>query len=136
MSIALWTIRILRRLPHTARFDAHLTDCAAHAVLYAPFDKRLPALRLSHIFRRVALPSVIPHFEDKGIYLVSLREGPHEARVLALVAKQADDAACWSLAETATEAYLQRQLRLLHAAIEGTDFFGITNEVKPPGGAA
>lgn len=47
-----------------------------------------------------------------------------EAKIKALVAKQAEDEGCWFVAETVTEAYLQNQLRLLHAAIEGTHFLG------------
>ena len=53
-----------------------------------------------------------------------------EARIKALVEKQANDEGCWFRTETITEAYLQRQLRLLHAAIEGTDFFGFPD--TPP----
>ena len=49
----------------------------------------------------------------------------NEAKIKALVEKQAHDGGCWFRAETCAEAYLQRQLRLLHATIEGTDFFGI-----------
>ena len=41
-----------------------------------------------------------------------------------LVAKQADDDGLWSHAQTASEAYLQQELRKLHAAIEDTDYFG------------
>lgn len=41
-----------------------------------------------------------------------------------LVEKQAEDNGIWFDAETITEAYLQQQIRLLHAAIEGTDRFG------------
>jgi hypothetical protein len=41
-----------------------------------------------------------------------------------LVDKQADDEGLWFEAETAAEAYLQQELRKLHAAIEGTDEFG------------
>lgn len=48
-----------------------------------------------------------------------------ETRIAKLVEEQANDPGCWFVAQTVTEAYLQRQLRLLHAAIEGTDFFGI-----------
>jgi hypothetical protein len=51
-----------------------------------------------------------------------------EAKIKALVAKQADDETCWFIAQTPGEEYLQRQLRLLHAAIEGTDFFGFPLE--------
>jgi hypothetical protein len=47
-----------------------------------------------------------------------------EAKVKALVEKQADDEGLWFEAQTCAEAYLQQQLRLLHAEIEGTDFFG------------
>jgi hypothetical protein len=36
-----------------------------------------------------------------------------------LVNLQADDEALWVKAETATEAYLQRALRMLHQAIDG-----------------
>ena len=48
-----------------------------------------------------------------------------DAKIKALVEKQANDEGCWFRAQTAAEGYLQQQLRLLHAAIEGTDFFGI-----------
>ena len=40
--------------------------------------------------------------------------------VLALVAEQAEDEACWFRRPTITEAYLQQELRRLHAAIEST----------------
>jgi hypothetical protein len=52
--------------------------------------------------------------------------------VTALVEKQANDEGCWFVAETITEKYLQTQLRLLHAAIEGTDFFGFPKETSVP----
>lgn len=51
-------------------------------------------------------------------------DAAREAKVMALVEKQANDAGCWFEAQTCAEAYLQRQLRLLHAEIEGTNFFG------------
>lgn len=57
-----------------------------------------------------------------------------EARIKALVEKQANDEGCWFLAETVTEAYLQRQLRLLHAAIEGTDIRGRHLTTTPKAG--
>jgi hypothetical protein len=38
--------------------------------------------------------------------------------VLALVAEQAEDEGLWFIAQTAAEAYLQQELRRLHAAIE------------------
>src|ERR1700731_1862283 len=34
---SLWTVRILRRLPHTQKYDAHLTNCAALELIYRPF---------------------------------------------------------------------------------------------------
>lgn len=48
-----------------------------------------------------------------------------ETKIRALVEKQANDPGCWFEAETCAEAYVQRRLRLLHAAIDGTDFFGL-----------
>lgn len=47
-----------------------------------------------------------------------------EQRIKALVEKQAADDGCWFQAQTCAEAYLQDQLRQLHAAIEGTDKYG------------
>lgn len=38
--------------------------------------------------------------------------------IRALVAKQAEDEGLWFVAETAAEAYLQQELRKLHAVIE------------------
>ena len=39
---------------------------------------------------------------------------------LALAASQAEDDGLWFVAETAPEAYLQQELRRLHAALEST----------------
>ena len=39
-------------------------------------------------------------------------------KILALVNRQADDEGLWFIAETAAEAYLQQELRKLHALIE------------------
>lgn len=47
-----------------------------------------------------------------------------EAKIKALVETQANDDGLWFKAETAPEAYLQQELRKLHAVIEGTDYFG------------
>jgi hypothetical protein len=41
-----------------------------------------------------------------------------------VAADQANDDGLWFIATSATEAYLQQELRKLHAAIEGTDDFG------------
>jgi hypothetical protein len=40
--------------------------------------------------------------------------------VRAIVDEQAEDDGLWFIAETAAEAYLQQELRRLHAAIEAT----------------
>jgi hypothetical protein len=40
--------------------------------------------------------------------------------VRAIVDEQAEDEGLWFVAETAAEAYLQQELRRLHAAIEAT----------------
>lgn len=47
-----------------------------------------------------------------------------------LTRQQANDERLWFVAETLTEDTLQKALRLLHAAIEGTDFFGRALERK------
>ena len=44
----------------------------------------------------------------------------HLAAVRRLVEKQAEDDGLWFIAETAAEAYLQQELRKLHAAIEAS----------------
>jgi hypothetical protein len=43
----------------------------------------------------------------------------NEAVVKAVVDEQAKDDGLWFIAETCAEAYLQQELRRLHAAIEG-----------------
>lgn len=47
------------------------------------------------------------------------------SKIQELVNKQAEDAGLWFIAQTAAEAYLQQELRRLHAAIESED-----NELK------
>ena len=54
-----------------------------------------------------------------------------EARIRELVEKQANDPACWFQARDCAEAYLQRQLRLLHEAIEGTRLYDSNNDERP-----
>jgi hypothetical protein len=68
MSAALRLIRILRWIPHTARFDCHLTDCAALAVIYHPFGDVEP-LRIKHVLKLERLPSFLPR---TSIYLKSV----------------------------------------------------------------
>jgi hypothetical protein len=60
VSAALWAIKILRKLPHSARFDRYLDDCAAYEVAYRPCDPSLPPLRVAHVFRRAKLPILYP----------------------------------------------------------------------------
>lgn len=50
-----------------------------------------------------------------------LAEHAHLELAEELIAKQANDAGLWFIAETAAEAYLQKALRKLHAVIEGED---------------
>jgi len=47
------------------------------------------------------------------------RECQRCKKALTLVKKQAQDDALWFIAESITEAYLQQELRKLHAVIEG-----------------
>ena len=68
MSLALFAVRLLRLLPHTQRFDAHLTDCAALAVVYGPFGAA--RLTLSHVIGISPLPDFIPgltNARDQGV---------------------------------------------------------------------
>lgn len=53
----------------------------------------------------------------KTLEFVSSRQGEPDA-VRKLVAKQAEDTGLWFVAATAPEAYLQQELRRLHAAVE------------------
>ncbi len=48
-------------------------------------------------------------------------EEPEGDRLQRIVNEQAEDDGLWFVAETAPEAYLQEQLRRLHAAIEARD---------------
>jgi hypothetical protein len=61
---ALWAIRILRRLPHTWRFDRHLDDCAALAVFVPLFEAGVPHLRFAHVLRLISLPCFDPSLPD------------------------------------------------------------------------
>lgn len=49
----------------------------------------------------------------------ALRAASRVERVARLVAQQAEDEGLWFEAQTAPEAYLQQELRKLHAAVEG-----------------
>lgn len=57
MSLALNVVRLLRRLPHTARFDRHLDDCAAYEVWYREADPDLPPLTAAQALGLVSLGS-------------------------------------------------------------------------------
>src|ERR1700726_2134519 len=66
MSLALTAIRVLRFVPRTPAFDAHLDRCAAIEVLHVPYDDRFSPLGLAHIVGIVPLPDFLPSFPDKG----------------------------------------------------------------------
>jgi hypothetical protein len=51
-------------------------------------------------------------------HLANERAAKHLRTVQALVNEQAEDEGLWFQADTATEAYLQQELRRLHDAIE------------------
>ena len=64
MSLALFIVKVLRKLPHTAQFDQHLTNCAAHEVVYRAFDDSLPQLRLRHVLAQSPLPDPRPPLDE------------------------------------------------------------------------
>lgn len=53
----------------------------------------------------------------------------NEAIIKAVIEEQANDEGLWFIAETITEAYLQRALRRLHAAIENKSETECAHEV-------
>lgn len=58
---AIELVRLLRKLPHSADFDRHLTDCAALAVFYGPDeDRKLPKLSWGHVLRIRVFPPFVP----------------------------------------------------------------------------
>lgn len=59
---------------------------------------------------------MIDEILDLGTKMYKLRDKIKELRKL--VGKQAEDEGLWFVAQTAPEAYLQQELRKLHAAIE------------------
>ena len=60
------------------------------------------------------LEETVESMGNSIIRLEAERDAP-----LKLVAEQAEDEGLWFMAQTAPEAYLQQELRKLHAAIEG-----------------
>lgn len=60
-------------------------------------------------------------FKHRNTIRAALTETP-KADVVGLVGRQANDDGLWFMAKTAAEAYLQQELRKLHAAIEGQAF--------------
>lgn len=76
MTPQLWMIRVLRWLPRTARFDSHLTDCAALAVIYAPWNG-CEDLRFSHIFKLRPLPLFIGPDAERQIAAEERRKQIH-----------------------------------------------------------
>ena len=70
------------------------------------------------------IPSINYQVIVERISELKARAENAEARLLKarlLVAKQADDEGLWFQAATAPEAYLQQELRRLHAAIENKE---------------
>jgi hypothetical protein len=65
-SLALFTVRILKRLPRTASLDAHLNRCGALAVFYSACDPRIEPLRMAHVFRFVKFPGFSPRLSKGG----------------------------------------------------------------------
>ena len=59
-------------------------------------------------------------FSDRNVYALRQRAEAELAKLRQLTAQQAEDDGLWFSAATAPEAYLQQELRKLHAAIEGT----------------
>ena len=57
MSVALWVVKIIRKLAHSRRLDTHLDHCAALEVFYGQFNENSPPLRLSHVFGITPLPA-------------------------------------------------------------------------------
>lgn len=72
MSLALNVVRLLRRLPHTARFDRHLDDCAALEVFYRPLAPEFPPLKVSQALGLVPLPSFNPPVSKPSVERVPL----------------------------------------------------------------
>ena len=56
MSLALWTIRVARRLPLSRIFERHLDRCAALAIVYAEELEHLGGIRVSHVLGIRDLP--------------------------------------------------------------------------------
>lgn len=67
---------------------------------------------------------------DRYLEITDLKRQLAEARKL--TAGQANDDGLWFDAKHASEAYLQKALRKLHAAIEGTDDFGNPLNTQEP----
>lgn len=64
-------------------------------------------------------------------WVAALRAAQPPSAALALVRKQAEDDGLWFQAATAPEAYLQQELRKLHAAVEGvTETKSVTDDFK------
>lgn len=66
------------------------------------------------------LEQMIIHLEEENAILHAYNEKLEEQveALRKLVGKQAEDEGLWFVAQTAPEAYLQQELRKLHAAIE------------------
>jgi len=71
---------------------------------------------VNHRTKRVDEISVTEHMLKMSQRIAGLEA--ENARLQAIVDEQAEDEGLWFVAETAPEAYLQQELRRLHAAID------------------
>lgn len=84
MSVALNVVRLLRRLPHTARFDRHLDNCAAYEVLYRTSDPALPPLKITQALGLVPIGSFYttePDVMRKGVHLTVVSDNSRRSGV-------------------------------------------------------
>jgi hypothetical protein len=56
---ALRLVSLLRKVPHTVRFDRHLDDCAALGHV-AYLGEGLPSLRVAHVLGFIPVPRLCP----------------------------------------------------------------------------
>ena len=73
-----------------------------------------------HTFTRGALAGTL--LGDIQVALLQAEQkAERDAKLAVLVDRQSEDAGLWFEAQTAAEAYLQQELRKLHAMIESAD---------------
>lgn len=104
--------------------DSPTSNGRAEADAYAEMQRVLPPeISSTRVSERNAFMA--------GARFVLSRLAPEPSAALALVRKQAEDDGLWFQAATAPEAYLQQELRKLHAAVEGvTETKSVTDDFK------